>query len=138
MKYMMMVLASQADYDAQSGKGAEGIPEWSQKDLQAMFDHMGAINNDLAESGELIDAQGLAEPAQTRLISRGKNGVEITDGPYGETKEMLAGYWLLDCASFERVTEIAARVLECPTPANSPDYPIVVRPIGEVPDTVEG
>lgn len=41
----------------------------------------------------------------------------ITDGPYSETKELLAGYWVLDCASLERVTEIAARVARCPQPA---------------------
>jgi hypothetical protein len=130
MKYLVMVQGSQADYDAMSGKGSAHSPAWSEKDLQAMFAFMGAINSDLAESGELVDANGLAEPAQTRLVSAGKDGRPvITDGPYSETKELLAGYWVLDCESLERVTEIAARVAQCPEPEGTTDYPVVIRPI---------
>lgn len=55
----------------------------------------------------------------------------ITDGPYSETKELLAGYWVLDCPSLERVTEIAERVLQCPQPAGAPVYPVVIRPIDD-------
>lgn len=55
----------------------------------------------------------------------------VSDGPYGETKEVLAGYWVLDCASLERVTEIAARVAQCPAPAGAPVFPVVIRPIDE-------
>ncbi|WP_210572408.1 YciI family protein [Streptomyces sp. GESEQ-4] len=132
MKYLVMVQGSQADYEAQTGKGSETSPAWTEQDVQAMFAHMGAINDDLAESGELVDAQGLVEPARTRHVSLGSDGKPvITDGPYGETKELLAGYWVLDCASLERVTEIAARVLQCPQPEGAPLYPVVIRPIGE-------
>lgn len=53
----------------------------------------------------------------------------ITDGPYPETKELLAGYWLLDCASLDRVTEIAARVARCPGPEGLAEYPVVIRPV---------
>ncbi|MGW6568481.1 YciI family protein [Streptomyces sp. NPDC054975] len=130
MKYLVMVQGSQADYDTMSGKGTG--PAWSEKDLQAMFEHMGSINNDLAESGELVDAQGLVEPKRTRHVSVDKDGQPvITDGPYSETKELLAGYWVLDCASMERVTEIAARVARCPQPAGAPEYPVVIRQIDE-------
>lgn len=130
MKYLVMVQGSQADYEAMSGKASAHSPAWSEKDLEAMFAFMAAVNNDLAESGELVDAQGLAEPAQTRLVSAGKDGRPvITDGPYGETKELLAGYWVLDCESLERVTEIAARVAQCPVPEGTTDYPVVIRPI---------
>ncbi|MEU8750847.1 YciI family protein [Streptomyces chartreusis] len=134
MKYLVMVQGTQADYEAMQGKGSEGSVAWSQEDIQAMFAHMGAINDDLAESGEMIDAQGLAEPAKTRHVTLGDDGKSvITDGPYSETKELLAGYWVLDCASLERVTEIAERVLQCPQPAGAPVYPVVIRPIGEAP-----
>ncbi|MEV5907479.1 hypothetical protein DMH25_09125 [Streptomyces sp. WAC 01325] len=134
MKYLVMVQGTQADYEAMQGKGSEGSVAWSQEDIQAMFAHMGAINDDLAESGEMIDAQGLAEPAKTRHVTLGDDGkAVITDGPYSETKELLAGYWVLDCASLERVTEIAERVLQCPQPAGAPVYPVVIRPIGEAP-----
>ncbi|MEV0774462.1 YciI family protein [Streptomyces sp. NPDC050433] len=136
MKYLVMVQGSQADYDAMTGKASEHSAAWSEKDLQAMFAFMGEVNNDLAESGELVDANGLGAPSETRFVSAGKDGKPvITDGPYGETKELLAGYWVLDCASLERVTEIAARVAACPQPEGAPFYPVVIRPIQGEPAT---
>jgi hypothetical protein len=130
MKYLVMVLGTQADYEAMRGKASEQAPAWSEKELQAMYSFMGAINDDLSESGEFIDGQGLAEPAQTRFVTAGKEGKPvITDGPYGETKEVLAGYWLLECESLERVTEIAARIAQCPVPEGSVEYPVVIRPV---------
>ncbi|MET7715528.1 YciI family protein [Streptomyces sp. NPDC005407] len=130
MKYLVMVQGSQADYEAMRGKASAHSPAWSEKDLQAMFAFMGEVNNDLSESGELVDGQGLAEPALTRHVTVDKDGRPvITDGPYGETKELLAGYWVLECESLERVTEIAARVAQCPMPEGATDYPVVIRPI---------
>lgn len=130
MKYLMMVQGSQADYEAMRGNASAGNPAWSEKDVQAMFAFMGAVNDDLAESGELIDAQGLAEPAKTRFVTAGEDGRPvITDGPYGETVELLAGYWVLECESLERVTEIAARVTQCPAPAGAPARPVAIRAI---------
>lgn len=60
-KYMVMVQGTQADYEAMRGKTTEGSPAWNEQDLQAMYAHMGAINEHLSETGELVDAQGLAE-----------------------------------------------------------------------------
>ena len=130
MKYLVMVQGTQADYEAMRGKASANSPAWSEEELQTMFAYMGAINDDLSESGELVDGQGLAEPAQARHVTLGDDGkAVITDGPYGETKELLAGYWLLECENLERVTEIADRVARCPQPAGAPDYPVVIRPI---------
>ncbi|KPI21214.1 YCII-related protein [Actinobacteria bacterium OK006] len=53
----------------------------------------------------------------------------ISDGPYGEAKELIAGYWVLECASLERVTEIAERVTRCPGSEGATNYPVVIRPI---------
>ncbi|GGT89267.1 hypothetical protein GCM10010244_12850 [Streptomyces coeruleorubidus] len=125
-----MVQGTQADYEAMRGKASANSPAWSEGEIQAMFAYMGAINDDLSESGEFVDGQGLAEPAQTRHVTLGDDGkAVITDGPYSETKELLAGYWVLECESLERVTEIAERVARCPQPAGAPDYPVVIRPI---------
>ncbi|MEU6180369.1 YciI family protein [Streptomyces coeruleorubidus] len=130
MKYLVMVQGTQADYEAMRGKASANSPAWSEDEIQAMFAYMGAINDDLSETGELVDGQGLAEPAQTRHVALGDDGKAlITDGPYSETKELLAGYWVLECESLERVTEIAERVARCPQPAGAPDYPVVIRPI---------
>ncbi|MBM7438036.1 YciI family protein [Streptomyces sp. HB132] len=132
MKYLVMVQGSQADYAAMSGESSDGSPAWSKKDMQEMFAFMEGINNDLAKSGEMVDANGLVEPARTRAVLPGSDGRPvITDGPYGETKEQLAGYWVLDCESLERVTEIAARVARCPQPEGAPVYPVLIRPIDD-------
>lgn len=130
MKYLVMVQCTQADYEGMQGRANAISPAWSQEEVQAMYAFMGALNNDLAETGEMIDGQGLAEPAKTRLVGLGDDGKPvITDGPYSETKELLAGYWVLDCASLERVTEIAERIIQCPLPAGATNYPVVIRPI---------
>ncbi|MFI8522301.1 YciI family protein [Streptomyces sp. NPDC085481] len=132
MKYLVMVQGAQADYEAMNGRPTPRSPAWSEQDLRAMFAYMNAINDDLAETGEFVDGQGLVEPAKTRFVTADADGRPVvTDGPYGETKEVLAGYWVLDCASLERVTEIAARVAQCPAPAGSPVYPVVIRAIDE-------
>ncbi|MFF7274054.1 YciI family protein [Streptomyces griseorubiginosus] len=129
MKYLVMVQATQADYEAMRGKGSEQSPVWSEQEIQAMYAFMGAINNDLSETGELVDAQGLAEPARIRHVSRDADGkAVITDGPYSETKELMCGYWVLECETLERVTEIAERIAQCPQPAGAPEYPVVIRP----------
>jgi hypothetical protein len=132
MKYLVMVQGTQADYEAMRGKASPGSPAWNEQDIQAMYAYMEAINNDLSETGEFIDGQGLAEPAKIRTVRLGEDGkAVITDGPYSETKELMAGYWVLECESLERVTEIADRITRCPQPAGAPDYPVVIRPILE-------
>jgi hypothetical protein len=130
MKYLVMVQGTQADYEGMRGKASAGSPAWSKQELSAMYAYMGAINDDLSESGELVDGNGLAEPAQTRLVTVGEDGrTVITDGPYSETKELMAGYWVLECESLERVTEIAERVTRCPGPEGLTNCPVVIRPI---------
>ncbi|MFF8843599.1 YciI family protein [Streptomyces sp. NPDC015127] len=130
MKYLVMIQGTQADYEAMRGKASPGAPAWSEKELQAMYAFMQSVNDDLSESGEYVEGQGLAEPALARHVTSGKDGRPvITDGPYGETKEVLAGFWILDCENLERVTEIAARITQCPVPEGSTEYPVVIRPI---------
>ncbi len=89
-------------------------------------------NNDLVESGEFVDARGLAAPVHTRRIQL-QNGVPVvTDGPYPETEEVLAGYTIVECHSFDRATEIAARLAYAPYPADAPgEFMVDVRPIDE-------
>ncbi|MFF0475366.1 YciI family protein [Streptomyces sp. NPDC004284] len=132
MKYLVMVQGAQADYEAMAGRGTAQYPSWDKAQLQTMFDHMNAVTEEAAGRGELVDAQGLAAPSTTRFVTvDGEGRPVVTDGPYAETKEVLAGYWVLDCASLDRVTEIAAQVARCPVPAGSPEYPVVIRPIDE-------
>jgi len=71
-----------------------------------------ALNEELAASGELIVTEALAGPSLTRHITV-RDGRTLTgDGPFAEVKELLAGFYLIDCASLDRAVEIAARVPE--------------------------
>ncbi len=93
---------------------------------------MESFSKDLAESGELVDIGGLSAPVHTRRI-RLRSGVPVvTDGPYAESEEVLAGYWIVECDSFDRATQIAARLTSCPGPDHVRARAVVdVRPVVE-------
>ncbi|HXI79763.1 MAG TPA: YciI family protein [Verrucomicrobiae bacterium] len=81
---------------------------------RAMGVHFKLIN-ELTESGELLRVDGLTDPMATKTI-RARGGVPVvTDGPFGEAKEFLAGVWAIDVESLERAIEIAAPVAEYDT-----------------------
>lgn len=141
MKYMLMVLGKQADYEAMAGKASSDSPAWSPDDLKAMFNHMAALNDELVAAGEWVDGQGLAEPRQARLVTAGTDGTpHVSDVPYGESSAVIAGYWIVDVPDFARAAEIAARAHACPLPEGAPNYPVIVHPVGDAPqtDTEEG
>jgi hypothetical protein len=131
MKYMILLYASQQDYDRMVGKPTDQ-PEWSPDDVAAMHAFMESWNQELVDSGEFVDARGLAAPVHTRRIQGLQNGVPVvTDGPYPETQEVLAGYTIVECESFDRATEIAARITKSPGPGDVSGAYIDVRPIIE-------
>jgi hypothetical protein len=115
MKYMILTYASQQDYDGMAGKDT-GKPAWTAEDFAAMGAFMEKFNADLAESGELVETRALAAPVLTRRLGSKDGRSVVTDGPYAETQEVLAGYWIVDCESFDRATEIAARLADTPAP----------------------
>jgi hypothetical protein len=117
MKYMILVYGSQRDYDSMAGQAAEGTPAWSADDFAAMGAFMESFAGDLTESGELVETRGLAAPVHTRRIRLRNDVPVVTDGPYAESEEVLAGYWVVECDSFDRATEIAARLTQIPGPA---------------------
>jgi hypothetical protein len=139
VKYMIMMSGSQRDYDMLSGKPTDS-PAWSPGDIAALHEFMGKWNNDLVESGEFVDARGLAAPVHARRIQL-RNGVPVvTDGPYPETQEVLAGYTIVECESFDRATEIAARLAHTPHPEHatlSQEWYVDVRPIIDGVDDLE-
>jgi len=132
MKYMILAYGSQQDYDAMVGKADAG-PAWTAEDFAAMGEFMTKLNQELAESGELVETRALDTPVHTRRISNGPDGEPVvTDGPYAETQEVLAGYWIVECASFDRATEIAAKLTRTPGPAHAAERAYAdVRPIAE-------
>ena len=132
MKYMILVNASQRDYDAMAGKPGGGHPGWTPADFVAMGEFMESFNKELAESGELVDTRGLTAPAHARRIQLQDGAPVVTDGPYSEAEEVLAGYWIVECDSFDRATQIAARLANTPGPdhVRSRTY-ADVRPLAE-------
>ena len=74
------------------------IDTWPPEDLKAHIGFMKRFDKELSEAGELVGAEGLAAPEQARVVRAGKGGApEVTDGPFAEAKEFLAGYWIVDC-----------------------------------------
>ncbi|WP_433224253.1 YciI family protein [Dactylosporangium sp. CS-047395] len=109
---MILSYASQRDYDAMAGNPGE--TPWTPEHFAAMGEFMAKLNGELEESGELVETRALDAPVHTRRVS-GLPAL-VTDGPYAETQEVLAGYWIVECDSFDRATQIAQKLAECPAP----------------------
>jgi hypothetical protein len=132
MKYMIMMFGSQHDYDMLSGKPGAASAPWSGDDLAALHAFMGTWNDELIESGEFVDARGMSAPVHARRVELREGVPVVTDGPYAETQEVLAGYTIVECESFDRATEIAARLAGTPHPAGTVlghDWYVDVRPL---------
>ncbi|MEU0572776.1 YciI family protein [Nonomuraea sp. NPDC005983] len=128
---MILTYGSQQDYDGMAGQ-ATGEPAWSAEDFAAMGAFMDSFNKDLEESGELVETRALAAPVHTRRLGSKDGAPVVTDGPYAETQEVLAGYWIVECDSFDRATEIAARLGDCPAPPHVTATAYAdIRPIAE-------
>ncbi|HEU4426698.1 MAG TPA: YciI family protein [Pilimelia sp.] len=115
-----------------------GVPEisnWSPEEIKAHIDFMQGLDKQLAGSGELVDSQGLAGPEQAKVVRARADGTPaVTDGPFPEAKEFLAGYWIVDCESPERAVEIATLASAAPGPSGIPlNMPIEVRQVMSAP-----
>jgi hypothetical protein len=93
------------------------------------------FNRKLQQSGEFVAAEGLALPSEARIVRARKDGTpEVTDGPYAEAKEFLAGYWIIDVETTEQAYEIAARASAAPGKGGVPlNMPIEVRQVMSLP-----
>ena len=128
MKFILMM-------NAPRGSGDWQVNQWTPDELKAHIGFMLDLNKELTKSGELAGAEGLAPPEQAKVVRAGKNGVPaITDGPFPETKEFLAGYWIVDVDRPERAYEIAAKVSSAPGPGGKPlIIPVEVRQVMSAP-----
>ncbi len=100
---------------------------------------MHAFNQELLDSGELVETRGLSAPVHTRRVQFKQGAPVVTDGPYAEAEEVLAGYWVVECESFDRATEIASRFAGCPGPEHVRVRAYAdVRPIDEHQPDFEG
>ena len=132
MKYMLMMHAPR-------GTGEYQVNAWTPDAFKAHIAFMQRLNKDLTASGELVGAEGLASPGEARVVRAGKNGQPaVTDGPFAESKEFLAGYWIVDVDKPERAYEIAAKASSAPGPGGAPlIIPIEVRQVMSAPPPVE-
>ncbi len=130
MRFMLLQNYGPVD----SGMGP--IYEWSEADIQAHIEFQIALNQELAALGELVDAQGLSGPDEARIVvSDGLRPPVVSDGPFPETKELVAGYRIVEVASLERAVEIAGRISAAPGIGGAPiRQPIELRQILGVPD----
>ncbi|HYD51630.1 MAG TPA: YciI family protein [Gemmatimonadaceae bacterium] len=129
MRFMLMMHAP---------RGADGeyqVDRWAPEEFRAHIDFMHRLNAELTQRGELVGAEGLAPPGQARLVRAARDGgPPVTDGPFAEAKEFLAGYWLVDVESAERAYAIAAQASAAPGPGGAPlRIPIEVRQVMSAP-----
>lgn len=124
MKYMIMLYGSQQDYDVLAGRPTTK-PPMSAEEVAAMHSYMESFHKGLVESGELVDARGLSAPVHARRVQLRNRVPVVTDGPYPESQEVLAGYTIVECDSFDRATEIAAGLVN---PDAEGEY-VDIRPI---------
>jgi hypothetical protein len=96
------------------------MSEWDPDDMKAHLDYLRALNAELIESGELVEMQALTGPDLARIVVSDGGPPVVTDGPFPEAKELLAGYQMIDVESEERAIEIAAKVSAAPGPGGVP------------------
>ena len=118
MKYMLMMFGDATDMMAVRST------EW----VKGMLAFMEDFNADLAKTGELVTAEGLGFPSEAKTVSLTEGQVVVTDGPFAEAKESLAGFWILDVADLDRAVELASKVVVWaervelrPVPAGPPE-----------------
>ena len=128
MKFMLMM-------NAPRGTGEYQVGAWSPDDLKAHIGFMISLNKELTDAGELVSAEGLAAPGEAKRVRAGKSGgPPVTDGVFPESKEFLAGFWIVDVDRPERAHEIAAKVSSAPGPGGAPMIiPVEVRQVMSAP-----
>jgi hypothetical protein len=128
MRFMLMM-------NTPAGTGDYQINEWSPADFKAHIDFMHDLNKELKGAGELVGAEGLTPPGEAKIVRASKNGgPPVTDGVFPETKEFLAGFWIVDVDTAERAYAIAGKASTAPGPGGAPLLmPIEVRQVMQAP-----
>jgi hypothetical protein len=116
------------------------MEEWKPEEVQAHLDHYKALHRELVASGELVASEVLVGPDLAKIVTSDGTAPVVTDGPFQEFKEWLAGYQIVDVESEARALEIAARISAVPGPDGVPlQQPIQVRQVmDESPSDVAG
>ena len=126
MKYILMMNTMKA--------GSNAFPGWSRQDIEGHVAFMIGFCKELGEVGQLVSAEGLSFPDQAKLVRAAEDGTPITDGVFPESKEFLAGYWIIDVDTPEQAYAVAARASAAPGRGGEPlNMPIEVRPVMSAP-----
>jgi hypothetical protein len=98
VKYMLIMRATDEAYAA-----------FQDVDFNEVMDAMGRYNDEMISAGVLLAAEGLDDASKGVVVDYSSQPPVVTDGPYGETKELFGGFWILDVASKEEAVEWAKR-----------------------------
>jgi hypothetical protein len=125
MKYLLMMQFRLGDW------ATKRMEVWPPQDMQAHLNFLQRFNQELIANGELVRTEGLGGPEHIRIVRANPDGsAAITDGPFPESKEVLAGYWAIDVDTPERAYQLAARASAAPGPGGKPlNMAIEVRPV---------
>lgn len=121
MKYMLLTYANR-DFDVESFAAEKG--DW----FKEMVTFMRDLDAELRASGELVTTEGLADAKEAWTVRPDGDDVVTTDGPFAETKELLAGFWIVDVSGRERAEEIAGKIVRFV------QAPIEIRAVGQPPE----
>ena len=128
MKFMVQMNVKHGPYQMEG---------WSPEDIKRMVNFMNDLNKDLKAAGQWVTGEGLVSPDQARLVTaKGDGSPSVTDGPFAESKEFIAGFWIINVKNEAEAYKMAARVSSCPGPGGKPlKMPVEVRAVGEGPKT---
>jgi hypothetical protein len=122
MKYILMMHGTKAGWDE--------FAKWPKEDLMRNIQFMRTFTKELRDEGVFVATEGLAWPNEAKIVRADKNGEPITDGVFPESKEFLAGYWIIDVEGPEQAYRIAARASRAPGPRGTVgSMPIEVRQV---------
>jgi hypothetical protein len=122
MKFILMMSGPKDNWDS--------FAKWSKEDLERNAAFMRAFSKELKDSGMFVASEGLGWPNEAKIVRAGIDGEPVTDGVFPESKEFLAGYWIIDVESPDQAYKIAARASGAPGPGGKPgNIPIEVRQI---------
>jgi hypothetical protein len=120
MKYILMMNGKKEDFAQYA--------EWSKEDLEANVEFMRNFSKELKEAGAFVASEGLGWPSEAKLVRAGSDGEPVTDGVFPESKEFLAGFWIIDVDTAEQAFMLAARLSSAPgMGAKMSSMPVEVR-----------
>lgn len=127
MKFMLMMQGTRS--------GWESMSSWQPHEIHAHIRFMQGLVEELSASGELLLAEGLDVPVNAKIVRAERADQPlVSDGPFAETKEFLAGFWLVEVPSLQRALAIAAKASTAPGPRGAPmAIPIEVRQVMSAP-----